>query len=119
MCENKIYDEYEDSNLQQVIQKLGLDLKPEIYRSERVSDLWKLRDEGFEPLAWCPNVKYLFYNPKRKILIHDVEGDLYIWRNPTDETLKEQIQRYKKGHVSLGEKYDPRFKLYDKYNEEE
>jgi len=80
-----------------------------VYRSDQKKALNKLRDIGFKPMAWTPNVRYLFYNPNEEILIKDVEGDLFIYENPTQETLEEEIQNYPKAEVSIGEKYDSRF----------
>jgi len=111
MSESKIFDQYRSEvTLEEVVEEHDLQpLSPEIYRSDRVDDLWSLTDRGFEPLAWTPNVRYLFYNKDRGILIHDVEGDLYIWKDPTEETIRERVEEYPKAEVSIGEKYDSRF----------
>ena len=110
--EELLYKEYRDGYdlLRSIVTKYNLEpLAPQIYRSDRVDSLWKLKNKGFEILAWTPNVRYLLFNPKKRILISDIEGDLYIYKNPTKETLENKIQKYPKGEVSLGEKYDSRF----------
>ena len=80
-----------------------------VYRGERTESLAKLRNEGYEALAWTPNVRYLYYHPEKKLMLEDVEGDLYITKNPTDNTLEEAIQQFPMGEVASGEKYDSRF----------
>ena len=111
MSDSKIFYQYESEiSLEEVVEEHDLQpLSVEIFRSDRVDELWSLTDRGFEPLAWTPNVRYLFYNKDRGILIHDVEGDLYIWKYPTEETIREQVEKYPKMEVSVGEKYDSRF----------
>lgn len=85
-------------------------ISPSLYRSERVDSLWQLTDKGFKPLAWTPNVRYLFYNPKKDLLVSDIEGDLRVWENPTKDIIEREVQQYPMMEVSLGEKYDRRFK---------
>ncbi len=97
---------------QKMIQKHNI--KPlknrSVYRSDQEKSMWDLTDQGFEPLAWTPGVKYLFYNPKKDLLVKDVEGDLFITENPSKNKIIKEIQQFPKAEVSLGEKYDPRFK---------
>jgi len=111
MSDSKIFDQYKSEvTLEKVVEEHDLEpLSSTIYRSDRVDDLWSLTDRGFEPLAWTPNVRYLFYNKDRGILVHDVEGDLYVWKDPTEETIRERVEEYPKAEVSIGEKYDSRF----------
>jgi len=111
MSESKIFDQYKSEvTLEEVVEEHDLQpLSLEVYRSDRVDDLWSLTKRGFEPLAWTPYVRYLLYNKDRGILIHDVEGDLYIWKDPTEETIRDRVQEYPKAEVSIGEKYDSRF----------
>ncbi|MCF7889758.1 hypothetical protein K9M78_00900 [Candidatus Bipolaricaulota bacterium] len=81
-----------------------------VYRTENKRGLIRLQEEqGFQWLAWTPNVRYLLYNPDKEILLKDVEGDIYVEENLNGETLEEEIQQYPKAEVSLGEKYDSRF----------
>ena len=111
MSDSKIFDQYRSEvSLEEVVEEHDLQpLSSTIYRSDRVDDLWSLTDRGFEPLAWTPNVRYLLYNKEKGILIHDVEGDIYIWKDPTEEIIRERVEEYPKAEVSVGEKYDSRF----------
>ena len=107
-----MYEEYRDGHdlLRSIVTKYNLEpLAPQFYRSDRVDSLWQLKNKGFEILAWTPNVRYLLFHPKKRILISDIEGELYIYKNPTKETLENKIQEYPQAEVSLGEKYDSRF----------
>lgn len=89
-------------------------LSPQVYRSDRTKTLANMRDEGFEHLAWTPNVRFLLYNPKEDLMLEDIEGDLVIWENPSDETIEEEVQEFPKAEVSVGEKYDSRFERQKK-----
>ncbi len=77
------------------------------YKSDFEEALWNL--EGYKPLAWSGNIRSLFYNPKKGILIEEVEGDITIYKNPSESTIENLVQTYPKGEVSLGERYDSRF----------
>lgn len=81
-----------------------------VYRSDQTEALNKLRRIGFQPLAWTPNIRHLYYHSRENIIIKDVEGDLFLIENPTDEEIEKEVQQYPKAEVSLGEKYDSRFK---------
>jgi len=78
-----------------------------VYRSDQEKQLRNLK--GFKPLAWTPRIKHLYYNPKKQILLKDLEGDLFVWKNPSKQTIEKQVQQWPKSEVSLGEKYDSRF----------
>jgi len=105
----KIYERGGEKDLKEVVKNNpaleGLEYQG--FRSDREKSLMDL--EGFEPLAWTPRVRYLLYNEEKDLLVRDIEGDLYIWKNPTDEKIEELVQEYPKMEVSLGEKYDSRF----------
>jgi len=111
MSDSKIFDQKDSSvELSEIVVEYDLQpLSAEVFRSDRVDELWSLTDKGFKPLAWTPNVRYLLYNEERGILIHDVEGDLYIWKDPSEELIGKQVEQYPKMEVSVGEKYDSRF----------
>jgi len=111
MSDSKIFDQKDSSvELSEIVDEYDLQpLSVEIFRSDRVDELWSLTDKGFRPLAWTPNVRYLLYDEERGILIHDVEGDIYIWKDPSEELIGEQVEQYPKMEVSVGEKYDIRF----------
>lgn len=74
-----------------------------------IDDVWDLTDIGFEPLAWKEGISHLFYNPERKILVRNVEGDMTVWKDPSESTIEREVKRYSKAHVSLGEHFDRRF----------
>jgi len=78
-----------------------------IYRSDQEKQLRNL--EGYKHLAWTPKIRHLYYNKQDDILVKDLEGDIYIWKNPSKETIEEQVQQWPKAEVSVGEKYDTRF----------
>lgn len=105
MKDNKQYrlNKLRNKNLPDQVQNLY----NSFYRSDQEKQLRNLK--GFQPLAWTPRVRHLYYNKKQNILVKDLEGDLYIWKNPSKETLEKQIQQWPKAEVSLGEKYDSRF----------
>lgn len=98
--------------LEQLFEKLegfkDLGIKS-VYRSDKTKALNKLEKIGFKPLAWTPNVRYLYYNPKIDLLIKEIEGDLFVIDKPTKEYLDKCLSHYPKAEVSLGEKYDSRF----------
>lgn len=85
-----------------------------VYHSEKRKALWELTDKGYEALAWTGNIRGMFYNKEKGILITETEGDIDIYVNPSEEFLKQELQEYPKGEISLGEKYDPRFQGVEK-----
>lgn len=117
----RIFDRRTKRSLRDVVREYDLPPIAETpYRQNRIDDLWNLTNEGYEPLAWTPNIHYLFYNPKRDILIKDVEGDLTIWKNPSDSLIEREVKKFPKAEVSVGEKFDSRFsKSRRDYNESE
>jgi len=78
-----------------------------MYRSDQEKQLRDL--DGYEHLAWTPRIKHLYYNAKQEILVKDIEGDVYIWKKPSNETIEKQVQEWPKAEVATGEKYDSRF----------
>lgn len=95
--EEKIHDPFKGPYLHQVIEEYPI--------LEKLGD-WEI----FKPLAWSGRIRSLLYNKEKNILVREVEGDLYIWKNPTDEKIEEEIQEYPKSEVTgLGEKLDSRF----------
>jgi len=84
-------------------------LTASVYRSDQTNALSKLRNKGFKPLAWTPNVRYMYYNPERNLLVKDTEGDLMIVKNPSNDYLNDCLSYYPKAEVSHGEAYDERF----------
>ena len=93
----KIYDPFENKKTLKRVMRQYPSLK-------KLTDI-----EVFEPLAWTGRVRRLTYNKEADLRVSELEGDHYIWKNPTDEKIKEEIQKYPKAEVSLGEKYDSRF----------
>jgi len=78
-----------------------------MYRSDQEKQLRNL--EGYKHLAWTPRIRHLYYNPEQDILVKDLEGDVYIWKNSSDETIEKQVQEWPKAEVAVGEKFDSRF----------
>jgi len=78
-----------------------------MYRSDQKKQLRNL--EGYKHLAWTPRIRHLYYNPEQDILVKDLEGDVYIWKNTSDETIEKQVQEWPKAEVAVGEKFDSRF----------
>jgi hypothetical protein len=77
------------------------------FRSDQEKKLREL--EGFKHLAWTPRIRHLYYNLEKEIMVKDVEGDFFVWKNPIKKTIEKQVQEWPKAEVSLGEKYDSRF----------
>jgi len=82
-------------------------LERTIYDSELFNQIRQL--DGFRPLAWTPNVRQLYYDSDRQLLLSNVEGELTLWKNPDESTIEREVQKYPKPEVSLGEKFDSRF----------
>lgn len=96
------------NELPEAISNLG----SSVYRSDQEKQLRHMT--GFEHLAWTSKVRHLYYNPEKELLVKDVEGDLFVWKNPSEKTIEKQVQEWPKAEVSLGEKYDSRFNKSDK-----
>jgi hypothetical protein len=89
----------------EVIETLGLD--DTIYHSELFQQIREL--DNFKALAWTPNVRQLYYNREKNLLLSNIEGDLFLYQNPDKAIIVEEVQKYPKAEVALGEKYDSRF----------
>jgi len=64
----------------------------------------------FTAIAWSGSVTSAWYSEEDSILIHETEGDLHIWKNPTTEKLQEVLQTYSCMEVTgYGERLDNRF----------
>lgn len=84
-------------------------LEPTPYISDKRKQLRDLTKNGFKELAWTPNIRHVFYNEDKDLLVNVVEGDIFIIDEPTDEEINAILSHYPKQEVAHGEKYDERF----------
>jgi hypothetical protein len=82
-------------------------LERTVYKSDLEKQLRNL--DRFISLAWSGIVRHLHYDPEENVLLHEIEGDLILWKDPSEEKIEEEVQKYPKAEVALGEKYDGRF----------